>query len=128
MNHQKTLFPRLTEKELQIIEAGLELAFLAGRWRGQVDLEENMDANFFDAFLGVLYDKKMGMPLHTVANPDLNSRPVKYNLRSDKWREGVKKSAKEYLDSAFEFIKKNMEALWNSKIMIVAKPRDKGTD
>jgi hypothetical protein len=85
-----------TEKEFKI-EAALEIAFMAGRWRGQVDLEEHMEnESYFDAFLSYTHARKTGMPLHSVAiDEDLQTRPVRYNLRSDKWREGVKKSVQE---------------------------------
>jgi len=83
----------------EIIKA-LYLVFEAGRWRGQVDLEEHMDNNsYFDAFLTGMYAKKSGGECtHTVSgNENLNGKPVKYNLRSDKWRNGVTKETNKTL-------------------------------
>ena len=87
----------------QIIQVALELAFEAGKWEGQVELEEFMEENsFFDAFLGSIYSRKTGGGVsHSVSiDKDFETRPVKYNLRSNKWREGVRKRANEYLEKA----------------------------
>lgn len=81
---------------------------MAGRWRGQVDLEESMDNNFFDAFLIWNHAQKSGgQCLHTVSSDDINSRPVRYNLRSNEWREGVKKETDKWLDEARELLNSN---------------------
>ena len=38
---------------------------------------------------------------HSVSiDNDFETRPIKYNLRSNKWREGVRKRANEYLEKA----------------------------
>ena len=94
----------MTESEKAHILYSLQMAFEYGRWLWQVDLEEHMDnSSYFDAFLWVLHNKKTAMPLHTVSNGwDLSTRPVRYNLRSDIWREWVKKTTKD-----------NLEDLWN---------------
>jgi len=90
----------------------MELAFIAGRWRGQVDLEEDMDnSSYFDAMLTCVHAKKTGGECkHTVASDDVDQRPVRYNLRSDKWRAGVKKTTDDNLNKAinqlFEALKK----------------------
>ena len=97
----------MTEKQKQIISAGLLLAYEAGKWEGQVELEEFMEENsFFDAFLGSIYSRKSGGAVsHSVSiDDDMITRPVKYNLRSNEWREGVRKSANEYLTKAENFI------------------------
>lgn len=87
------------------INSAIHIAFLAGRWRGQVDLEESMDSNFFDAFMMFNHAQKTGgQCMHTVSLDSPDSRPVKYNLRSDKWREGVKKETKKWLDEAREIL------------------------
>ncbi len=80
----------------------MELAFLAGRWRGQVDLEEDIDTqSYFDAALTSIHAQKLGGECrHTVASNGADSRPVRYNLRSDEWREGVKKTTQKNLDNA----------------------------
>ncbi len=77
-----------------ILKSYWEMCFELWRWRWQVDLEEYMDNNFFDAFLWVIYDKKTSMPLHSVTC-DWFEKSVKYKLRSDKWREWVKKTTEE---------------------------------
>ena len=71
----------MTEKEKWLFMWAMELAFMAGRWRGQVDLEEDMDNDYFDAFIWVLHDKKTAMPLHTVSCT-WDERAVKYKLRN----------------------------------------------
>ncbi len=80
-----------------ILEAALELAFEAGRWQGQVDLEEHYDREqYSQALPEVFASRKTGMP------NDLASigRTVRINLRSDEWRKGVRQSVQEYLDRA----------------------------
>ena len=83
------LFIRIMNKEK--LEAYGKMCFEIWRWRWQVDLEESMENNYFDAFLWVLYDKKTAMPLHTVSCTE-KERAIKYNLRSEEWREWVKKT------------------------------------
>lgn len=88
-----------------LLKAYWEMCFEIWRWRWQVDLEEDMDNNFFDAFLWVLYDKKTSMPLHTsICNWD--EKAVRYKLRSDEWREWVKKTTKNKLDETLEMFYK----------------------
>lgn len=94
------------DKRMTTIRSALEIAFMAGRWRGQVDLEEHMDNNFFDAFLGAIRaEKRGGQCLHSVSLDSPDSRPVKYNLRSDQWREGVKKETAKWLKEAEDELK-----------------------
>lgn len=84
-----------------IIQAALELAFEAGKWEGQVELEEFYDRNqSAEAFLETAYSRKNAMPLKDAST----GRTVTVNLRSDKWREGVRKSAREYVDKAMAFV------------------------
>ena len=100
----------MEEKDKQLLKSVLELAFMAGRWRGQVDLEEDMDNNCFDACLSSIHSTKSGGAcIHSVAmdNDNPNSKPVKYNLRSDEWKEGVKKTTKEHLDDAYNMFINN---------------------
>lgn len=86
---------------LLIVEAALLLAFEAGKWEGQVELEEHYDrSQFSEAFLEAAYARKNAMPLKDAST----GRTVTVNLRSDKWREGVRKSAKEYVDKALELV------------------------
>ena len=84
-----------------IIKTALELAFEAGKWEGQVELEEFYDRNqFAEAFLEAAYSRKNAMPLKDAST----GRTVTVNLRSDKWREGVRKSVREYVDKAMTFV------------------------
>lgn len=94
----------------QLIAAWMEIAFYAGRWHGQADLEESMDNSFGDALQGAIHARKTGMPLHTAAGGLDDSRPVRYFLRSNKWRSGVIKSSRESLENA---IKELTKALTN---------------
>lgn len=85
----------------QIIQVALELAYEAGKWAGQVELEEYYDRNqFAEAFIESAYSRKNAMPLKDAST----GRTVTVNLRSDKWREGVRKSSREYLDKAMAFV------------------------
>lgn len=85
----------------QIIEVALELAYEAGKWVGQVELEEHYDRNqFAEALIEVAYSRKNAMPIREAST----GRTVTINLRSDKWREGVRKSSREYLEKAMAFI------------------------
>lgn len=105
------------------IHPALLLAFEAGTWLGQVELEESMDKNsYFDALLSCAQAKKTGMPAHTVSmrtingTIDWNSRPVRYFLRTDQWREGVKRSANEYLMRAQQILNASLSMRRMSEI------------
>lgn len=100
----------MTKVEIDnLINNTFELAYMAGRWRGQVDLEKHMENDsYFDAFLGVIYDDKHSMPLHTVTGAEDFNRPVKYLLRSDNWRNGVTKSSLKDLEEAKEILKNKL--------------------
>lgn len=82
------------------------MCFELWRWRWQVDLEESMESNYFDAFLWVLHDKKTSMPLHTVSC-NWSERSVKYTLRSEEWREWVKKTTQKEMLEALDLFFKN---------------------
>ena len=85
----------------QIIQVALELAYEAGKWAGQVELEEHYDrSQYAEAFLEAAYSRKNAMPLKDAST----GRTVTVNLRSDKWREGARKSSREYLDKAMAFV------------------------
>lgn len=93
----------MNEKQKQLIESCLQLTFEYWRWQWEADLEEKMDNNFFDAFLQSTHESWLCS--HSVASLGyLDSRPVRYFLRSDKWREWVSKSSKEWLMKAYEMI------------------------
>lgn len=86
---------------LLIVEAALLLAFEAGKWEGQVELEEHFDRlQFSEAILEVAYARKTGMPLKEASTGPI----MTVTLRSAKWREGVRKSAKEHLDRAIAMV------------------------
>jgi len=79
----------------------IDLAFEAGKWAGQVELEEHMDmAQYSQVALESIMTRKTATP-HDIPS---KGRTVRYNLRSDDWREGVKKSAGEYKNKAIEVI------------------------
>lgn len=111
MNGQLELFPPINEVRnpacflgavsgsefLSIVEVALQLAFEAGKWEGQVELEEHFDREqYMSAMVEVFHSRKNAMPLNDVSN----GKTVTINLRSDEWRNGVRKSAKEYVDKA----------------------------
>jgi len=75
----------------------LELAFEAGKWAGQVELEEHFDREqYSQVVFESIYSKKTSMP----AIMESTGKTVTINLRSNAWRIGVKKSSKEYLEKA----------------------------
>jgi hypothetical protein len=111
MNRQLELFPSINKAQqpacflgavsgsefLSIVEAALQIAFEAGKWEGQVELEEHYDkSQLSEAIIESIYARKNAMPLKDAST----GRTVTVNLRSEKWREGVRKSAKEYVDKA----------------------------
>ncbi len=91
MNH-------LEKKELACV---MELAFEAGKWAGQVELEEHYErSQYGEAVLESLQSRKTAMPAKAASS----GRTVTINLRSNKWRDGVRKSSKEYLDKAINMV------------------------
>lgn len=99
----------MTESQKELIHACMTLAFESWRWRWQVDLEESMDNNFFDAMLmSIGKNAYWWLCSHTVARISENDRPVRYHLRSNEWREWVAKSSKESMENAFSFLIDNL--------------------
>lgn len=111
MNRQLELFPTINEAQqpacflgavsgsefLSIVEVALQLAFEAGKWEGQVELEEHFDREqYLSSMAEVYHSRKNAMPLKDASN----GRTVTINLRSEEWRNGVRKSAKEYVNKA----------------------------
>lgn len=87
--------------DLGVVKAALYLAFEAGKWVGQVELEEHYDREQYSSgIIEVLHARKHAMPITDASN----GRTVTVNLRSDQWRAGVRKSADEYLKAAFDFV------------------------
>ena len=85
----------------QVILAALDLAFEAGKWDGQRELEEHYDTEQYSSVAGeVLSSRKTGMPEDKASV----CRTVKINLRSDDWRKRVIKSSQEYKDRAYNII------------------------
>jgi hypothetical protein len=83
--------------ETELIEAMLSIVFEAGRWLGQVDLEEHYDKEQYStSLMEVAYSAKTSTPIEKSSM----GRQVKINLRSSEWREGVRKSSNEYLEKA----------------------------
>jgi hypothetical protein len=82
------------------INCALAIAFEAGRWLGQVDLEEYYEnEQYSKSVKDVFYSQIITMPNNT----KLIGKQVIINLRSNEWREGVKKSSLEYLNQAWMF-------------------------
>jgi hypothetical protein len=92
--------------DLLITRMALLLAYEAGRWRGQVDLEEHYDREQYSIALAEsVVARTTCMP----AFPASTGRTVTVNLRSDEWREGVEKSAKERFEMAWDILKTIIE-------------------
>ena len=88
----------------ELFQTALDIAFEAGRWRGQVDLEEFYDKEqYSSSCLEHFYSRKNSMPMQ----PASKGNTVTVNLRSEQWREGVKKSTEEYLRYALKIITDN---------------------
>jgi len=80
-------------------KAALQMAFEAGKWAGQVELEEHYDnEQYSKVALESIYSKKTAMPLDKASH----EKQVTIKLRSDEWRNGVKKSSQEYLEKALQ--------------------------
>jgi hypothetical protein len=83
------------------IRMAIEIAFEAGKWVGQVELEEHYDKEQYStAIIESLYSKKNAMPIKDASN----GKTIEINLRSDKWREGVHKSSGEYKQKAIKML------------------------
>ena len=82
-------------------QVAFALAFEAGKWIGQVELEEHYDKEQYStSFIEVFHSKKTTMPKNEISS----GKTVTINLRSQKWRDGVKKSSKKYLEKAMLFL------------------------
>jgi len=87
---------------LLIVQEAVNLAFEAGKWEGQVELEEHYDREQYSrAIIEVAHSEKNAMPL----SKGSTGNTVVVNLRSDKWREGVRESAREYLEKAMLLVR-----------------------
>ena len=91
------------------IHAALLIAFEAGKWEGQVELEEYYDKEqYAHAMLEVVFAQKNAMPLFQASN----RRIVAVQLRSDSWRDGVRKSTQKYLETAEAILTHQGVAEW----------------
>lgn len=77
----------------------IELAYEAGKWEGQVELEEHYDnEQYSKSMIEVFHSLKTAMPLENSSN---HAR-ITIHLRSQKWRDGVRKSGVEYKNKITE--------------------------
>lgn len=77
---------------MEKIKALIDLAFETGKWAGQVELEEHYDREQYSAVMPEVFSsKKTNLPAD-LASPD---RTVRVNLRSQAWRDGVRKTCAE---------------------------------
>lgn len=82
-------------------QLALDLAFEAGKWVGQVELEEHFDREQYSRSIGEsCYATHHSMPFYEASI----SRDVIINLRSQKWRDEVRKDAEKYLDKAKNYL------------------------
>lgn len=105
-NPEKSEETRGKTEFLDIVAVSLRLAFEAGKLAGQVELEVDMENNsFFDAVLGSLYSRKTGgVFVTTTIDNEMRTRPVKYCLRSNKWRTSAMELANSSLKEAFKIV------------------------
>jgi hypothetical protein len=89
-----------TTDEFEIM-AAIQLAFEAGKWAGQVETEEFYDnEQYSTAIQEVIESRNTCLP----TNKTSSGRTVMINLRSNEWREGVRKSADDYKAKALEML------------------------
>lgn len=82
-------------------DMALQLAYEAGKWAGQVELEKHYDnEQYSQVIFESILSKKTSMPF---SNESIGNQ-VLITLRSKEWREGVIKSSKEYLKKAKDIL------------------------
>lgn len=86
---------------MYMIDIALQLAYEAGRWHGQVDLEEHYDNEQYSQVVPEAFISSRTSSPHDFAS---TGRTIRINLRSDTWRKGVVKSSQEYLEKARKII------------------------
>lgn len=95
----------MNKNQKQLISACMDLAFEAGAWAGQVDLEEYYDRDqYASAAIESLYARNTSMPMH----PESQGNQVLVTLRSDEWRDGVRKTSKENLEKIKQILFENI--------------------
>jgi hypothetical protein len=86
-----------TEKDNKLLISLLvDTVFELGKWVGQVELEEHFDKEQYgQGILESLYAEKMCRPLHGT----ITDNQVIVNIRSQKWRDGVRKTCNDRLQN-----------------------------
>ena len=78
------------------IKALIDIAFEAGKWAGQVELEEHYDCEQYSAVMPEVFSsKKTNLPADIASS----GRTVRVNLRSQVWRDGVRKTCAEKINN-----------------------------
>ena len=78
------------------IKALIDIAFEAGKWAGQVELEEHYDCEQYSAVMPEVFSSKKTNLSADIAS---SGRTVRVNLRSQVWRDGVKKTCAEKINN-----------------------------
>ena len=90
----------------QTIDAALELAFEAGKWAGQVELEEHINNEQYSmAGIEAVYTRKIPKSMFNACN----GREARIWLRSDAWKKGVTIRSIEYREKAKNYLLKLMQ-------------------
>ena len=77
-------------------KALIDIAFEAGKWAGQVELEEHYDCEQYSAVMPEVFSsKKTNLPADIASS----GRTVRVNLRSQVWRDGVRKTCAEKINN-----------------------------
>ena len=98
----------IASKNIGKARCAMVSAYMAGRWRGQVDLEINYDLGQYGTALAESHCARItGLP----SFPASTGRTVTVNLRSDRWREGVDNSSKTDFEKAFAELEKIIQKL-----------------
>lgn len=85
----------------ETILLAINLAFEAGCWEGQVELEEHYDNEQYCTVVNEsMFSRKMTMPQKNTSI----GRTVEINLRSQKWRDGVRNSSNEYKQKSINLL------------------------
>lgn len=85
----------------KLICAAIDIAYEAGKWHGQVELEQHFDnEQYACCALEVLHAKKYGGPSCHAST----GKSVTINLRSHNWRVGVVKSSGQYKKIALKML------------------------
>lgn len=75
---------------VELVDACMVLAYEAGRWRGEVDLEERVDRS---QDVQALIIARSGKTDQNLFSPSLDGRTTEIQLRSEQWREGATASS-----------------------------------